>query len=244
MIELTHGMVLAAGLGTRMRPLTDATAKPLLTVLGRSLLDRAIDRMEDAEVKRVVVNAHWCPDLVMAAVESRKSPELILQREATLLETGGGVRRALPHLGGGPFAVANGDSLWLDGPLPALKRLASAYDPQKMDALLLVVRRERVAGEVGQGDFEVDGQGRVARPRGGSAPFVFVGVQILSPALFTTAQDEAFSLNRLYDQAIASGRLYALEHDGLWFHLSTPQDLAWAEARFRRQFIGPGEVMY
>ncbi|SDE09611.1 nucleotidyltransferase family protein [Belnapia rosea] len=231
MIHLTHGMVLAAGLGLRMRPLTETTAKPLLTLDGRSLLDRALDRLEAAEVPEAVVNAHWHAEKVAAAVAHRAAPRITLQREEELLETGGGVTRALPLLGPGPFVVLNGDSVVLDGPTPALARMAASFDPALMDGLLLVVRTAQVDGEVGRGDFHLDPLGRVRRPKELElAPYIFSGVQILAPGLFEGAPAGPFSLNRLYDRAIAKGRLYALVHDGIWFHLSTPADLDRAEA--------------
>ena len=234
MIPLTHGMVLAAGLGTRMRPLTEATPKPLLLLHGRSLLDRALDRLETAGVQQVVVNAHWLAEQVAAAAAARgDAPRCVLQHEKDLLlETGGGVARALPKLGDGPFAVINGDSVWLDGPTPALARLAAAFNPAAMDGLLLLVRAAQIEGEIGHGDFLMDPLGRIRRPREREmAPYVFAGVQILSPALFGQApRGVPFSLNRLYDRAIEAGRLFALVHDGVWFHLSTPEDLARANA--------------
>ncbi len=233
-VVLSHGMVLAAGLGLRMRPLTEHTAKPLLPLNGRSLLDHALDRLGEAGVRDAVVNAHWHADKVAAAVAARgeAAPRIHLQREEELLETGGGVTRALPHLGPGPFAVANGDSMWLDGPTPALLRLSAAFDPARMDGLLLLVRSAQVEGEVGSGDFLLDPLGRLRRPKEREvAPYIFAGVQVLSPALFAGAPATGrFSLNRLYDRAIAAGRLYALVHDGVWFHLSTPPDLERAEA--------------
>jgi MurNAc alpha-1-phosphate uridylyltransferase len=233
-IDLSHGMVLAAGLGLRMRPLTQDTAKPLLPLAGRSLLDHALDRLEEAGVRDAVVNAHWHADKVAAAVAGRRSPRIHLQREDDLLETGGGVARALPHLGPGPFAVANGDSMWLDGPTPALRRLSAAFDPGRMDGLLLLVRTAQVEGEVGGGDFLLDPLGRLRRPREHEvAPYIFAGVQILAPAAFAGAPAGRFSLNRVYDRAVAAGRLFALVHDGVWFHLSTPPDLERAEAAMR-----------
>lgn len=239
MTALMHGMVLAAGLGLRMRPLTRNTAKPLLLLHGRSLLDRTLDRLEGAGVREAVVNAHWCADQVAAAVAARAeavaSPRIHLQHEDELLETGGGVARALPRLGAGPFVVANGDSVWLDGPTPALARLAAGFDAARMDGLLLLVRAAQVEGEVGSGDFLLDPLGRLRRPKEREvAPYVFAGVQVLSHALFAGApRSGAFSLNRLYDRAIAAGRLHALVHDGIWFHLSTPPDLERAEALMR-----------
>ncbi|WP_241671356.1 nucleotidyltransferase family protein [Dankookia rubra] len=238
MITLTHGMVLAAGLGLRMRPLTETTAKPLLTLGGRSLLDHALDRLEAAGVQQAVVNAHWQAGKVAAAVAARAAPRLSLQREELLLETGGGVARALPHLGEAPFVVANGDSVWLDGPRQALGRMAAAFDPAQMDGMLLVVRAAQVDGEIGRGDFFLDPLGRVRRPKERElAPYVFAGVQILSPGLVRDVPEGPFSLNILYDRAIDSGRLFALVHDGVWFHLSTPPDLERAEAAVRAGLV-------
>jgi MurNAc alpha-1-phosphate uridylyltransferase len=231
MITLTHGMVLAAGLGLRMRPLTATTAKPLLTLGGRSLLDRALDRLEAVGIGEAVVNAHWHADQVAAAVAARRTPRVTLQREDVLLETGGGVARARPLLGSGPFAVCNGDSVWLDGPKPALARMAAAFDPERMDGMLLLVRGAQVEGEIGRGDFLLDPLGRARRPKERElAPYVFAGVQILAPGLLRDVPPGPFSLNLLYDRAIEAGRLYALVHDGVWFHLSTPPDLERAEA--------------
>lgn len=234
MIALTHAMVLAAGLGTRMRPLTDDTPKPLLHLNGRSLLHHALDRLRDAGVQHHVVNAHWFADQVSASVASHDAPGRLVLREEVLLETGGGVKAALPHLGEAPFAVVNGDAFWLDGPTPALQRLAAAFDPARMDALLLLVRTALVEGEAGRGDFFMDPLGRLRRPKEREiCPYLFGGVQILAPALFSAAPEGPFSLNRLYDRAMEEGRLYGLVHDGAWFHLSTPRDLERAERLLR-----------
>jgi N-acetyl-alpha-D-muramate 1-phosphate uridylyltransferase len=206
----------------------------LLTLAGRTLLDHALDRLQEAGVREAVVNAHWRADKVAAAVAERHAPRIHLQREDELLETGGGVARALPRLGPGPFAVANGDSMWLDGPIPALRRLSAAFDPERMDGLLLLVRSAQVEGEVGAGDFLLDPLGRLRRPKEREvAPYIFAGVQVLAPAIFAEAPTGRFSLNRVYDRAIAAGRLFALVHDGVWFHLSTPPDLERAEAAMR-----------
>jgi MurNAc alpha-1-phosphate uridylyltransferase len=150
MIHLTHAMVLAAGLGTRMRPLTDTRPKPLVELEGRSLLHHALDRIRDAGIGQAVVNAHWFPDQIEAAAAAYPPPpRVVALREEVLLETGGGVTNALPRLGDQPFAVVNGDAFWLDGPTPALRRLAAAFDPAEMDALLLMVRTSQVEGETG-----------------------------------------------------------------------------------------------
>lgn len=232
---LSRAMVLAAGLGTRMRPLTDATAKPLLPLLGRALLDHALDRLAEAGVETAVVNAHWQAEKVAAHLATRTTPRLRLQLEPELLETGGGLRRALPLLGDAPFAAVNGDAFWLDGPTPALSRLATAFDPARMDAMLLLVPTARVHGEVGRGDFFLDGAGRARRPNPREiAPYLFGGVQVAAPSLI--AEDEPgtrFSVNRCWTRAAGRGRLFGLVHDGAWFHLSTPPDLARAERTLR-----------
>lgn len=234
MITLSHAMVLAAGLGTRMLPLTQDTPKPLLALEGRSLLHHALDRLRDAGVAHHVVNAHWFADQVAEAVAAHDAPARLVLREETLLETGGGVRHALPHLGAAPFAVVNGDAFWLDGPTPALTRLMAAFDPTEMDALLLLVRTAQVDGEVGRGDFLLDPLGRARRPKEREiAPYLFGGVQILAPHLFEDTPEGPFSLNLVYDRAIESGRLFGLVHDGAWFHLSTPRDLDRAETMLR-----------
>ncbi|WP_431285972.1 nucleotidyltransferase family protein [Humitalea sp. 24SJ18S-53] len=224
-------MVLAAGLGERMRPLTATTPKPLLTLAGRSLLDHALDRVADAGIGQAVVNAHWLADQIVAACATRKTPAVTVVREAARLETGGGVLAALPRLGDGPFAVINGDAYWLDGPTPALTRLAAGFDPDSMDVLLLLVRSATVDGEVGYGDFMLDPFGRPRRPKEREiCPYIFSGVQVLAPNAFRDAPEGPFSLNRVYDTAIAAGRCFAQVHDGVWFHLSTPDDLTRIES--------------
>jgi MurNAc alpha-1-phosphate uridylyltransferase len=235
MIAPTHAMVLAAGLGTRMRPLTDDRPKPLLPLEGRSLLHHAMDRLRDAGMSRLVVNSHWFAEQVTDAVAAYgASPPPTVLRETVLLETGGGVKAALPHLGADPFVVVNGDAFWLDGPNAALRRMAAAFDPDEMDALLLLVRTSQVDGETGRGDFLLDPLGRARRPKEREiAPYLFGGVQILTPSLFEGMPEGPFSLNLVYDRAIENGRLFGLVHDGAWFHLSTPRDLANAEQLLR-----------
>ena len=227
----TTAMLLAAGLGTRMRPLTAATAKPLLPLGGRPLIDHALDHLIEAGVQTVVVNAFWQADRLAAHLAARTSPRIVLRREATLLDTGGGVRAALAELGPAPFYVVNGDAFWLNGPRQALTRLAEAFDPARLDAVLLVYRTAQVHADVGFGDFMVDKWGGLRRRAEREVvPYVFAGVQLVSPALFAGAPDGAFSMNRLWDRAIAADRARALVHDGLWFHLSTPADLSDAES--------------
>lgn len=223
-------MVLAAGPGSRMRPLTEATAKTLLPLMGRPLLDHVLDRLADAGVGRVVVNAHWHADRVAASLAGRARPRTSLRREAALLDTGGAVKAALAELAGDTLLVVHGDSFWLDGPTPTLRRLAAAFDPSRMDALLLVARTAAIRAEVGLGDFVLDPEGRVRRRRPAEvAPYVFAGVQIARASLFAAGPDGAFPADTVWDAAIAEQRLFALVHDGLWFPLSTPADLAEAE---------------
>jgi MurNAc alpha-1-phosphate uridylyltransferase len=230
MIRLGHGMVLAAGLGTRMRPLTEAVPKPLLALRGRSLLDHALDRLDEAGIGEVVVNAYHLAPQVVAACEARVRPHCTVLVEDTLLETGGGIRNALPHLGDAPFAVVNGDAYWLDGPTPALTRLAAAFDPARMDALLLMVRAATVEGDVGLGDFLLDPVGRLRRPGEREvAPYIYAGVQIIHPRLLEGTEPGRFGLMGPWMRAIEAERLYGLVHDGAWFHLSTPPDLQRAE---------------
>jgi MurNAc alpha-1-phosphate uridylyltransferase len=221
-------MVLAAGFGTRMRPLTDDRPKALLEVAGRSLLDRALDRAEEAGCRRAVVNLHYRGDMIRRALDRRTRPEIAFSEEPTILETGGGVAAALPSLGRDPFLALNADAVWT-GPGPAAA-LAAAWDAEAADALLLLVPRERAIEHHGRGDFQVEPGGRPAR-RGAAAtaPFVFTGAQIVSPAAFADAPGGAFSMNLIWDRLIARGRLRAAIHAGGWVDVGTPAGLAAAE---------------
>jgi N-acetyl-alpha-D-muramate 1-phosphate uridylyltransferase len=239
-IRPTTAMLLAAGLGTRMRPLTDETAKPLLPLGGRSLLDHALDRLEAAGVQVVVVNTHWQADRLEAHLAARKEgPRTVLRHEPALLDTGGAIRAALDALGSGPFFVVNGDTVWLDGPTPTLDRLAASWDRRESDAVLLVHRTFQVQSEVGPGDFAVDKWGFVRRRKEREiVPYIYAGVQLLDAANFTDAPAGAFGMNLLWNHAIAANRLRAVVHDGLWFHLSTPPDLAEAESNLQARALG------
>lgn len=234
-------MLLAAGLGTRMRPLTDRTAKPLLPLGGKPLIDHALERLAEAGAETVVVNTHWRADQIEAHLRARgtRLPRTIMRREEALLETGGGVKAALDLLGPAPFFVVNGDAFWVDGPRPALIRLAAAFDPAEVDGVLLVHRTFQVRAEVGFGDFAVDKWGGLRR-RGEReiVPYIYAGLQLIAPALLAGTPDGAFSMNRAWDTAMAAGRLRALVHDGLWFHLSTPDDLAEAETILQARLTG------
>jgi MurNAc alpha-1-phosphate uridylyltransferase len=231
-------MVLAAGLGLRMRPITDTLPKPLVRIGGRTLIDHALDRIEEAGVAEAVVNAHHLAPVLKEHLAGRARPRITISEEADLLETGGGVLKALPLLGDF-FYVVNGDVLWLNGRRSALRRLAEAYDPGTSDALLLLQRSTTAIGYDGQGDYFLDPLG-VPRRRLSEqvAPFIFSGVQILHRRLFDGVTETKFSLLRLYDRAEAAGRLRALVHDGLWFHIGTPKGLAEAEEELAVQRAG------
>ena len=235
-------MLLAAGFGSRMRPLTERTAKPLLPLGGRTLLDHALDRLHAAGVARVVVNTHWQAELVQRHLNRRRGgPAIVLQPEQTLLDTGGAVAAALAAgaLEPAPFFVVNGDSFWLDGPSPTLERMADSFDPAELDGVLLVHRTFQVHGEVGRGDFSLDPWGKLRRRREREvAPYLYAGVQLATPALFADSPAPPFSNNRVWDRAIAANRLRAVVHDGLWFHLSRPQDLSDAEVALHANETG------
>ena len=221
----THAMILAAGLGMRMRPLTLTLPKPLLPVAGRTMLDRVLDHLDAVGCVHRVVNIHWLPDALRAHLAGR--PNITLSAETELLDTGGGIARALPWLGERAFYACNADIVWRDGNSPALARLAAAWEDRRMDALLLLQPTAGAFGYDGAGDFLIDGEGRLSRrPPGGDSPFLFAGVQILHPRLFAAAPPGPFSLNLLYDRAAAAGRLYGLVHDGAWYHIGTPAALA------------------
>jgi MurNAc alpha-1-phosphate uridylyltransferase len=232
-MSIDTAMVLAAGLGTRMRPLTDDRPKPMVALAGRTLLDRALDKLAAAGVRRIVVNTHYFAAIIHRHLDGRDG--IVVSHEAERLETGGGVRRALGALGTHPFFVVNSDAVWLDGGVPALTRLAAAWDDARMDALLLLQPVAAAIGYAGRGDYRME-SGRLHRRAGDeTAPFLFAGVQILHPRLFEGAPGGAFSLNLLYDKAQAAGRLYGIVHDAEWFHVGTPADLAAAEEYLTRR---------
>jgi aminoglycoside/choline kinase family phosphotransferase/GTP:adenosylcobinamide-phosphate guanylyltransferase len=230
-----RAMVLAAGLGTRLRPITDTVPKPMVKVAGKPMIDTVIDRLAAVGVGEIVVNTHHLAEVIESHLEGRQQPRITFSREPDILETGGGIKKALPLLGDFPFYVVNGKIIWLNGKVDALIRLAEAWDDSRMDGLLLLQPTVTAVGYNGPGDFHIDQVGRVRRRREWEvAPFVYAGIQILHPRLFQGAPDGAFSLNVLYDRAIECERLYGLRHDGEWFHVSTPQQLAEVEARIAR----------
>lgn len=224
-------MVLAAGLGLRMRPLTLEVPKPLLEVGGQTMLDSVLDRLKEAGTAKAVINLHYKGDLIRHHVAPRTAPRLVFSHEDELLDTGGGIRRALEDLGGDPVYVVNSDLPWTDGAMPALARLARAFDPARMDALLLLMPLARARGFAGaKGDFFLkdEGGGPGALTRRATAPprpYVFISAQIIQPRLFAGAGGEIFSTNRIWDALEQQGRLYGLVHDGGCYHVGTPADL-------------------
>jgi N-acetyl-alpha-D-muramate 1-phosphate uridylyltransferase len=230
----THAMVLAAGLGKRMRPITDTLPKPLVSIGGKTMLDHALDRLAEAGVATAVVNVHHLAQQIEDHVASRTAPRVLISDErAALLETGGGVKKALNLLGAQPFLHVNSDSLWVERGISNITALCAAWDGATTDILLLVARREDSIGFDGAGDFHLAADGTLAR-RGTSrtAAFVYAGVAILKPTLFGDTPDGAFSLNLLFDRAIAAGRLRGLPLQGRWLHVGTPEAIAPAEAAF------------
>ena len=227
---ISRAMVLAAGRGERLRPLTDSLPKPLFPVGGKALIDHVLDRLAEAGVEQAVVNLCHLGDLIETHLSGRISPAIAFTHEPERLDTGGGVAGALPLLGDDPFYVVNGKILWRDGRIGALARLARTWDGEAMDGLLMMVPLERAGGYGGAGDFFLHEGGGVTRPEPGApAPMVFTGIQILHPRLFLGAPEGPFSLNLLYDRAMAGGRLFGMVHDGGWHHVATPEDLAEAE---------------
>lgn len=229
-LTVTHAMLLAAGLGTRMRPLTDRMPKALVPVQGKALIDWSLERLALAGVTHLVVNLHHFPQQLEEHVRARWSGALAFSPEPELLETGGGIRQALPLLGEAPFFAINADTFWLDGQIPMLRRLAAQFDPARMDALLLCAPTVSAVGYDGPGDFLLTPDGRVSRrPQRAVAPFVYGGAQLVSPRLFEGAPAGRWSMNRLWDQAIAAERLHGMRHDGEWFEVGRPQAIGEAE---------------
>lgn len=223
-------MILAAGLGTRMRPLTDTCPKPLIEVNGRSLIDRIVDRIRDAGIERVVVNMHYLADQIEAWAKQQSDPPVVLSDEReTLLDTGGGVTKALDALGDGPFFVFNSDSFWVDGTVPALIRMQAAWNDDDMDCMLLLSEPARSVGFDEGPNFSMDGAGRLERFHGDDEGYIYCGCCLVSPRLFASAPDGAFSMNILWNKALAQGRLFGLVHDGLWLHVGTPEAIREAE---------------
>jgi MurNAc alpha-1-phosphate uridylyltransferase len=216
---------MAAGLGKRMRPLTATRPKPLVEVGGKALLDHVLEKLRVAGVRKIVVNVHYLPEALEAHLDSRaQGLEVVISDERDLLmETGGGMVKAAPLIDSDPFLALNSDNLWVDGPADTLKLLASQWDGERMDALLLLVPQSSALNHGGMGDFHMDREGRIRRKeRGRVAPFVFTGIQIVSKRLLRNAPEGPFSTNILWDRAIEEGRCFGAVHQGLWFDVGTP----------------------
>jgi MurNAc alpha-1-phosphate uridylyltransferase len=227
-----RAIVLAAGLGTRMRPHNGSIPKPLVAIGGKSLIDYVLDRLADAGVESAVVNVHHLADALERHLAPRQRPRILISDERdVLLGTGGGIAKALPQLGSAPFFLVNSDTVWLDGVKPNFARLAESFDSAAMDALLLLAPTAGSVGYSGRGDFAMLPDGRLRRRAEHEVvPFVYAGAAILSPALFAGAPTGAFPLTRLYDRAGAEDRLFGLRLEGLWMHIGTPDAVTAAEA--------------
>jgi len=239
----TKAMIMAAGLGTRMRPLTDTVPKPLVKVGGRALIDHVIDRLVAAKVTLIVVNVHFMADQIEAHLARRKDVEIRISDErAELLDSGGGIYKALSHFNGEPFFHANSDTVWTEGAGSALEKLKAAWNPDRMDALMLLAPTVHTVCYEGSGDFMMDSEGHLSRvPEKRIAPFVWMSMEILHPRVFAEApKGGKFSINPLWDKAIAKGRLFGQRLDGMWMHIDRPEAIAASEAHLAET---PGQTL-
>jgi MurNAc alpha-1-phosphate uridylyltransferase len=234
-------MVLCAGLGTRMASANSALPKPLVPLQGKALIDHVLDRHAEAGIERAVVNVHHRADLIEAHLKGRRVPRIEISDEREkLLDTGGGTRKALPRLGAGAFLIHNSDSVWIEGVGPNLGRLMEAWDDARMDCLMLLALSSHSLGYQGRGDFVFETDGRIRRRRIGQEllPFAFAGVSVAHPRLFDGSPEGAFSLNVVWDRAIAAGRAFGLRMEGTWMHVGSADALAQAEQRLARAAVG------
>ena len=231
--------VFAAGLGTRMRPLTETLPKPLIEVAGKPLIDHCLDRFAQDGVETAIVNVHYLADQIEAHLASRTRPQVAISDErARLLDQGGAIKRARALIGAAPFYVCNTDAFWIEGPKANLDRLAAAFDPARMDAMLLVAATPGAVGVDWPGDFEMDKEGRLSRRDPKTvAPFVYTGVGILKPELFDGVEADVFRLAPFFWRAAEAGRLFGLRLDGLWLHVGRPETIAEAEAAIERSVL-------
>ena len=229
--QITSAMILSAGLGTRMLHLTKKVPKPLVKVNGMALIDHVITRLEEGGIKQIVVNLHYLGKQIEGHLTKRKHPKISFSWERDiLLETGGGIKLALPKLGGSPFWVVNSDSIWLNGPTQMMMRMEQIWDQSKMDVLLLLHSTVNSYGYEGRADFNLDTEGKASRRNEREvSPWLFTGIQIIHPRVFNRAPENPFSLNIIYDQAIKTGKLFGVVHDGEWFHVGTPEGQKEAE---------------
>ena len=242
-IKLPHSaMVLSAGLGTRMRPLTNDKPKPLIEVAGKTLLDHNLDQLHNAGIKNTVVNAHYLADQIFTHVETREHPEIKISDERDeLLDSGGGIKLALPQLGNDPFFILNSDSFWIDRQVNTLQKMAQTWNSlgDKVDILLLLAQKENAVGFDGAGDFFMEGDGTLKR-RGDAphAPYIYAGCAILRPEIFAATSEKKFSLNEQFNEAIAHGRMSGITLNGLWLHVGTPEAIALSEQAIKAERIG------
>lgn len=236
MSRINTAMIMGAGLGSRMRPLTDDRPKPLVMVGGKTLIDHSIDRLVAAGVTMIVVNLHYKAEMLRAHLTGRRDVEIIFSDEtAQLLDTGGGVVKALDHFGDAPFFVLNSNSIWVEGPAATLPAMIEHWNPDHMDGLLLLADMESAMGYEGMGDFVLKAEGHVLRAREhAGAAYAYPGVQIVHPRLFTDAPEGPFSTNLMWDRAITRGRLFGTVLDGVWIHVGTPAARDEAEAYLRQ----------
>ncbi len=235
--KIKRALVLAAGFGKRMRPLTDNCPKPLIKLGGKPMIDHVLDRLADAGVGHAIVNVHYLPEMIESHLRHRTSPEISISDEReTILDTGGAVAKIRAQLGDEAFFVHNSDSVWIENGGATLNRMIEAWVDSAMDSLLLLASAKNSLGYSGRGDFHLEPSGRVRRRKGDeTADYVFAGVSINHPRLFTDCPDGPFSLNCLWDKALANGRLAAISHQGLWMHVGTPEALAEAEKRIEER---------
>jgi MurNAc alpha-1-phosphate uridylyltransferase len=234
--NIHRAMIMAAGLGTRMRPLTNDRPKPMVTVRGRALIDHAIDRLVAAGVDLVVVNLHYKAQQLRDHLDKRTDIKIVYSVETDeLLGTGGGVVKALPNFSGEPFFILNSDSVWVEGVVPALTMMQRAWNDASMDGLLLLASMTTAMGYEGRGDFNLASDGRLSRvPEHTSSPFAYPGVQIVHPRLFADPPQGAFSTNVMWNRAIAQKRLFGIRLDGVWIHVGTPEAREEAERYLQR----------
>jgi MurNAc alpha-1-phosphate uridylyltransferase len=235
---VTTAMVLGAGLGTRMAPGNNTVPKPLVRLNGKALIDHVLDRQAEAGVERAVVNVHHKADLIENHLKSRQRPTIEISNERDkLLDTGGGVKKALPRLGAGPFLIHNADSVWIEGVGSNLARLMQVWDDARMDCLMMLALASHSLGYQGRGDFAFEPDGRIRRRRVEQemVPFAFTGVSLAHPRLFRNSPEGAFSLNRVWDTAIAAGRAWGMRMEGTWMHVGSPEALAQAEQQLARE---------
>ncbi len=239
-IAPTQAMVLAAGLGLRMRPITNKTPKPLIKVNKRTLIDHALDRLVEGGVTDVVVNLHYFGEQIERHLGLRNDLNIAYSWEAEeRLETGGGIKQALKQLGPDPFWVVNSDSVWLNGPTDTMLRMRQIWNEECMDGLLLLHSTVDAYGYNGKGDFNADAVGKLTRKQENEVtPWLYTGIQLLHPRLFKGAPDGPFSLNVLYDQALENERLYGMVHDGEWFEVGTPEGLGQVEEYMKYRYAG------